>query len=1084
MNYNEECSIEFVEKNSDDSITDNNNEFLFCFKKENNKDNNKNSNIFINTDNLNNNFNIDNTSTRFKSSITLNNIINNYTNNKYDTNDIDKERITFNPDINYSCNNFDDLKRKCTNQLYTRDNNISSSCINKQKEYELVKLIDITNKNELEVSIGCLNLLCLKAKDYNTNVITLIDLNTIILNNNNIDNNDNYNKDSNTDKSKEYLLKIVNYLMSENNKNNQLISNDNNLLYMNCLIDHKNKSIKGIILFNMCIDIMNLNKDITNKLFNIIAIFSKFVYLITDVINNINSNNNSYLSYIENIINSYNKTNILLSSIFNKIYNNNIFNHLNIINKDKCSIKRNCELETEDIQMFPVVSFIDYCDIDMLISNNNCKIFKVNINEMIEFISLEMNNNNNNKKSNYNNIKSFASSLNNEFLKHISIFNADTLNVVKENMFDNVNNNINNNLINNDSNKSNNILHIKFNNNNLNNDSYSNTYIDFLNIYSYKEALHINELTKSFTILYNYNITGHYLFGILQAITENYNYYNNIDYSIKDILNANNLIELKTISSNIITEYKDNLTKQLKLNSFENINICKYLNTALNTKTYFITKLINEFNFLYKNSINDNIFSNIMLFSEEISEEFKDNFISVINMLEYNLIELLINLNNEFLINYNLKKNNDKNENINSNNSIIKDIEHINVNYLQYFRNNVKSFYYKLSETLKITDTTISNTKRQIKYSNSIYNSIKDENKVWFTNIIKIIIKDILINAIDNFIISTISKLNDLINKIKANEDLFIQVNKSLDNTIIKLEESLRKEIELNLDMQYNNDKLIREIKSKEIEYEDNIKQYEKELKSCLFVIKEKENDLSNKNREIEDLKSELSKYTKDFDKYFKENNHIQSKLLLTNCDNTHYTNNLVLSDEFKMLESVVFEFKENLSIINNNKDNFIITDNSKFNKDIENNLNNYYDNLKELINEKLLNIENTLKEEINNKSNNFNSIINKQINDNLDLEANLKLLNIQKKSLCNEIDVLKKEIIDTRNQCEELFDTIKLQKNTIDKLNIDIKNKGVEFNKITDSLNNYKNKCIDYQNEIDNILVVFEALFVSFKFI
>ena len=420
--------------------------------------------------------------------------------------------------------------------------------------------------------------------------------------------------------------------------------------------------------------------------------------------------------------------------------------------------------------------------------------------------------------------------------------------------------------------------------------------------------------------------------------------------------------------------------------------------------------------------------------------------------------------------------------------------------------------FKEMEEILNNENNNKINNLEQIKnifnlYSNSFelcfkkFNNIPKDN--FSNNLILVVLKifeDFVKNKLNLFgdnineIYDNYSKEN--LNKIENLQNNLNQINEQLNNTKKLLEDKNNEKNEINinlLELENKIEQLKRENKTKEKEYLNNIEIEKQKLQNTENFYN---NNLKEKNNKIEELEKKIEKLNSENSAINKDNinkiNELNREILKLNNEIQHLSEeqkkqdnfeevekNLNLQSLFKNIQNTFMEFKKSIDKIDDENENLFKTKEMNLSvNEIENNMKNWIDeiknykenqfkNLNENYEKNIKNIKNDLDEanfKLTKKESEFNNQI--EITENFKSqfnEANLKVNQL------NEITKSKDNLINTQN------DTIKMYEDKIKDFNSDKDKLEMLLNS---NIVNFKMK----EDEVETILMVIECMLAKNK--
>ena len=420
--------------------------------------------------------------------------------------------------------------------------------------------------------------------------------------------------------------------------------------------------------------------------------------------------------------------------------------------------------------------------------------------------------------------------------------------------------------------------------------------------------------------------------------------------------------------------------------------------------------------------------------------------------------------------------------------------------------------FKEMEEILNNENNNKINNLEQIKntfnlYSNSFelcfkkFNNIPKDN--FSNNLILVMLKifeDFVKNKLNLFaenineIYENYSKEN--LNKIENLQNNLNKLTEQLNNNQKLLEDKNNEKNEINinlLELENKIEQLKRENKTKEKEYLNNIEIEKQKLQNSENYYN---NNLKEKNNKIEELEKKIEKLNSENSAINKDNinkiNELNREILKLNNEIQHLSEeqkkqdnfeevekNLNLQSLFKNIQNTFMEFKKSIDKIDDENENLFKTKEMNLSvNEIENNMKNWIDeiknykenqfkNLNENYEKNIKNIKNDLDEanfKLTKKESEFNNQI--EITENFKSqfnEANLKVNQL------NEITKSKDNLINTQN------DTIKMYEDKIKDFNNDKDKLEMLLNS---NIVNFKMK----EDEVETILMVIECMLAKNK--
>ena len=558
---------------------------------------------------------------------------------------------------------------------------------------------------------------------------------------------------------------------------------------------------------------------------------------------------------------------------------------------------------------------------------------------------------------------------------------------------------------------------------------------------------------SSYKKINNIDIDGNDLFGILT------NYLDSMENGEIPIINnaLENILlsKAKNINENLYEEFV--LEFQKKIDKFPK-------SFKLIYNTFF--ELQDKYSELFCNKVKD-----LFLTSEQTGKYLINLFQRMKEELE-NVFEK----NNEFYNEWFDLEFKEMEQTLNNeNNSKINNLEHIK-NFFNLYSNSFELCFKKF------------------------FNIPKDN---FSNNLILVVLKifeDFVKNKLNLFgdnineIYDNYSKEN--LNKIENLQNNLNQINEQLNNTKKLLEDKNNEKNEINinlLELENKIEQLKRENKTKEKEYLNNIEIEKQKLQNSENYYN---NNLKEKNNKIEELEKKIEKLNSENSAINKDNinkiNELNREILKLNNEIQHLSEeqkkqdnfeevekNLNLQSLFKNIQNTFMEFKKSIDKIDDENENLFKTKEMNLSvNEIENNMKNWIDeiknykenqfkNLNENYEKNIKNIKNDLDEanfKLTKKESEFNNQI--EITENFKSqfnEANLKVNQL------NEITKSKDNLINTQN------DTIKMYEDKIKDFNNDKDKLEMLLNS---NIVNFKMK----EDEVETILMVIECMLAKNK--
>ena len=363
---------------------------------------------------------------------------------------------------------------------------------------------------------------------------------------------------------------------------------------------------------------------------------------------------------------------------------------------------------------------------------------------------------------------------------------------------------------------------------------------------------------------------------------------------------------------------------------------------------------------------------------------------------------------------------------------------------------------------------------------------------------------NVLSKIFQDFVVSKLNNIGEKINEIyEQNSKEFTNNINNLNNDIKKLNEQIdnnkkllddknkeKSEVNKNyLELETKLDKLTRELKLKEQEFENNLNKekqnYQKMESYNNTQIKEKAQQIANLEAKIEKLNQDILGSNKDslikINELNRENIKLKGEIERMKKQEGKGGSNSLYNEQstnlqalFKNIQSTFMQFKESVDKLDKENDNIFKT--------------KYLENSTKEVEDKLKNCVTDIKSFCDKQAKTMNDNYEKEIKKFKDKYDELNLELIKKNSEIKEqIEI--KEVNDNKlkektKQIDELKELTKSKDNAINSQNDAIKmyeNKINEYKKIKDDLElslneniyNFKMK----EDEVDNIFQVFEAI-------
>ena len=334
--------------------------------------------------------------------------------------------------------------------------------------------------------------------------------------------------------------------------------------------------------------------------------------------------------------------------------------------------------------------------------------------------------------------------------------------------------------------------------------TYDNNYID--------EKLDIvyHKLIPILT-LYNKEINGNLLFGIIQGYIDNCNYDYGSNISLISLIENGIMSEMKTLKETKLNEFRDNINNKLNdtNNSLSILELIKFLLTEINYN--FISFLHDSYQ-----KIEEPMITSIQAYLDEIKDEF----------VEY-ITKHLVNFES-----YAKRK--------------LKDLD--------------ENFFYVISEKETTPDIDLCNLTSSISFFFLDLVSSIDENYSYFKNIFEYFSEVIFKRLFDKNSKMISDKIQFYLKNLNSQSNSLKEVIEEKTYEIENLEKNLKFEIENSLDLKYQFEKLQREFKAKQKEEEDLIVILKQESEQYLQLIKEKDQIIFKQQRELTRFENELKR--------------------------------------------------------------------------------------------------------------------------------------------------------------------------------------------------------------------------------
>ena len=390
------------------------------------------------------------------------------------------------------------------------------------------------------------------------------------------------------------------------------------------------------------------------------------------------------------------------------------------------------------------------------------------------------------------------------------------------------------------------------------------------------------------------------------------------------------------------------------------------------------------------------------------------------------------------------------------------------------------------------------------KFKSSLEKFLSIPNSDFCQNLINVLLK-----IFKDFVVDKLNNIGEKINEIyEQNSKEFTSNIANLNNDIKKLNEQIdnnkkllddknkeKSEVNKNyLELETKLDKLTRELKTKEQEYENTIniekQNYQKMESYNNTLIKEKDQTISNLEAKIEKLNQELSDSQKDssskYNELNRENNKLKSEIEHLKkqggkggSSSLYNEQSANLQTLFKNIQGTFMEFKESVDKLDKENENVFKTkylENST--KEVEDKLNNCVNDIKTFCDKQVKTMNDNYEKEIKKVKDKYDELSFELTKKNAEVQEQTELKEVNENKLkdnikqmeeLNELSKSKDNLINTQN------DTIKMYQ---DKINEYKKTKeDLEFS-LGQNIYNFKMK----EDEFESLLMVFEAVFSKKK--
>ena len=324
------------------------------------------------------------------------------------------------------------------------------------------------------------------------------------------------------------------------------------------------------------------------------------------------------------------------------------------------------------------------------------------------------------------------------------------------------------------------------------------------------------------------------------------------------------------------------------------------------------------------------------------------------------------------------------------------------------------------------------------------------------------------------------TKIENLNNEIK-------KLNEQIDSNTQLLDDKNKEKTEKNisfLELEAKLDKLNRDIKTKEKEYENNlnieIQKYQKMEEYYNAQIKEKEQSVSNLESKIEKLNQDYLSSNKEANELNREKQKLQSELeQLKNQGKAggpvvYDEQNLNLQTLFKSIQNTFMDFKKSVDKLDKENENVFKTkhiENST--KEIEGKINTCVTDIKSFCEAQIKTMVENYEQEIKKIRDEYNEINFELSKKNVDINEQTKLKEVCETKLkesvkqiseLNEISKSKDSLINTQNEALRMYE---------EKINDYKKMKEDLELSLAKNIYNFKMK----EDEFDSLLMVIEGI-------
>ena len=324
------------------------------------------------------------------------------------------------------------------------------------------------------------------------------------------------------------------------------------------------------------------------------------------------------------------------------------------------------------------------------------------------------------------------------------------------------------------------------------------------------------------------------------------------------------------------------------------------------------------------------------------------------------------------------------------------------------------------------------------------------------------------------------TKIENLNNEIK-------KLNEQIDSNTQLLDDKNKEKTEKNisfLELEAKLDKLNRDIKTKEKEYENNlnieIQKYQKMEEYYNAQIKEKEQSVSNLESKIEKLNQDYLSSNKEANELNREKQKLQSELEQIKNQGkaggsvVYDEQNLNLQTLFKSIQNTFMDFKESVDKLDKENENVFKTkhiENST--KEIEGKINTCVTDIKSFCEAQIKTMVENYEQEIKKIRDEYNEINFELSKKNVDINEQTKLKEVCETKLkesvkqiseLNEISKSKDSLINTQNEALRMYE---------EKINDYKKMKEDLELSLAKNIYNFKMK----EDEFDSLLMVIEGI-------